>query len=776
MNSGLSLQHRSAQTLYRLGFNVIPGNGKIACLPWTQYQRERVPATLMTEWAKNRFYSEEKNRYWSADPFNWLLLTGATSGGTGIVIVDADDDAGEALVAARCPKTPVMQRTPGGGWHRGYRHPGVYVPVRKKTVIGGTVYNVDIRGDGGYIVAPGGRSKGGGSYREVRPWTAELIAAAPVYDPAWLPDERPEREGRLEGDDEHERAVAACAVPIAERVRQFRRYTAECPGTEEGKGKGAEAYCYAMAMDAAWGFLLPKEEAVDELLAWGEKPDNTDAGGIYWPWKRKEITHKVADAIHSAPDEHPGWRVSWNYLGDAGERAQEKVKPAPETEQPGDLAAYKSDPMTAYLWKGHHGRRLTDEQRARRIKSIEETRSLMPASGFFPDYLRCFLPTSDCTPIFHLGAALALASTLVNRKVWMPWRFGRLPVLLWNALIAQSTLERKSTAINEVRDLLGSFGRAYLLPNSFSTEALFLHLGWQMNEGETEAQVRERAEKTAPDRGIGLFHANELGNLLATLDKQFNQGATEMLTEWYDCPPSYRDKKVTRGDYYVRQPFVTILAASTPAWLVSNRGKYEGGFFPRWLFFTAPPQKDYDLAFPDHGDGDLRNSVLAHMDVMTRPEGQMSLTPEGLDAYESWYDHALDGVKPYLQPWVDRMRTAALKIAMLYEVTTGEQVGPVGAANVVLATRVIDRMAHDLNTLVEFDLAFTEEDAEMKRVKKAIFGTGAGGIPRGALLRLLSPMKAKELDVIITTLHQQGVIDVQHSQSETKPGIRYVRV
>jgi hypothetical protein len=41
------------------------------------------------------------------------------------------------------------------------------------------------------MMAPGSKHPNTGrEYVEEKPWTAELIAQAPLYDPNWLPDER----------------------------------------------------------------------------------------------------------------------------------------------------------------------------------------------------------------------------------------------------------------------------------------------------------------------------------------------------------------------------------------------------------------------------------------------------------------------------------------------------------------------------------------------------------------------------------------------------------
>ncbi len=88
--------------------------------------------------------------WWNAHPdANVGIRTGAVSG---IVVIDCDvkngQQGGESFKLLRLPATLISQ-TPSGGWHSLYKHPGYEVRNRA-----GLKPGIDIRGDGGYIVAP----------------------------------------------------------------------------------------------------------------------------------------------------------------------------------------------------------------------------------------------------------------------------------------------------------------------------------------------------------------------------------------------------------------------------------------------------------------------------------------------------------------------------------------------------------------------------------------------------------------------------------------------
>ena len=94
---------------------------------------------------------------WKWETANIGIQTGAESG---ILVFDIDDEtAWKALRDEHgpLPRCPCVE-TPRPGWHLYYRHPGGHVPSR--TIVDG----VDIKAEGGYVVAPPSLHARGGLY------------------------------------------------------------------------------------------------------------------------------------------------------------------------------------------------------------------------------------------------------------------------------------------------------------------------------------------------------------------------------------------------------------------------------------------------------------------------------------------------------------------------------------------------------------------------------------------------------------------------------------
>lgn len=315
----MKTQQECLQRIYRdLEFNVIPVSGKFPpCESWKRWESERLPVTTLCDWGKKRLFQKKNGgRYRLGEDriLNWGLPTGHKpySRSPAIVVIDTDDEEAERVVSERCPFTPVKQQTGSGGWHRIYRRPEKsqidYISNRQKTVIDGRTYNIDIRGDHGYILCPGSiHPKTDQIYAWDQPWTPELIKSCPVYDLAWIPDERESSKRCRQTSsvvsmhfDVEEENEAEWLPVVDDRRSQFRSYLKVRPGAKQGQG--ADNYCLALAITGLHGFALPAEDVFDELFDWGKREDQFDEYSGWYPWSAAEIQHKINSATGKVYD------------------------------------------------------------------------------------------------------------------------------------------------------------------------------------------------------------------------------------------------------------------------------------------------------------------------------------------------------------------------------------------------------------------------------------------------------------------------------------------
>lgn len=151
--------HQQALVYLKRGFSVIPvGKDKKPMFSWEKYQTQRPTEDELANW----FF--EKN------PAGIAIVTGAISG---IVVLDVEVDGDTS--GLDIPAT-LTAKTGGSGRHHYFRHPGHEVKNRVRI----QERKIDLRGDGGFVVAPPSRSIKG-EYE----WLTELDT--PLAEmPSWL--------------------------------------------------------------------------------------------------------------------------------------------------------------------------------------------------------------------------------------------------------------------------------------------------------------------------------------------------------------------------------------------------------------------------------------------------------------------------------------------------------------------------------------------------------------------------------------------------------------
>lgn len=147
---------KAAHEYLELGFSVMPvGHDKRPIVEWKLYQEQRPTHAQITHW-------------WDKYPHaNVGIITGVVSG---ILVFDLDSMESRDYVKRRgVPRTPIARTSKG--IHIYLDYPSVLVGNRSDPKIG-----MDIRGEGGYVVAPPSTHDSGRRYEWTNwhPWNTEI--------------------------------------------------------------------------------------------------------------------------------------------------------------------------------------------------------------------------------------------------------------------------------------------------------------------------------------------------------------------------------------------------------------------------------------------------------------------------------------------------------------------------------------------------------------------------------------------------------------------------
>ncbi|QDT94182.1 bifunctional DNA primase/polymerase [Gimesia algae] len=188
------------------------------------------------------------------------IVTGAISG---VAVIDCDTMEAANRFWNEC-KTPVVVETPKG-FHFFYRHPGQSVKTCQSD-------GYDIRGDGGYVVAPpsvvnGKHYRFHSGAEQFRPENL------PLFNLSWIP--KPKSE--------------TCSTEFDKKIRDGEAYVKRIYAVsgQNGHNETYKVVCYL------------KESGMDELEAWAvlHRWNDTNAQP---PWNEKELLHKLKSVFRKA--------------------------------------------------------------------------------------------------------------------------------------------------------------------------------------------------------------------------------------------------------------------------------------------------------------------------------------------------------------------------------------------------------------------------------------------------------------------------------------------
>jgi hypothetical protein len=262
---------------------------------------------------------------------------------------------------------------------------------------------------------------------------------------------------------------------------------------------------------------------------------------------------------------------------------------------------------------------------------------------------------------FWVGAATVAGA--LRRKVWIDQAYFQWYPNLYVVLVAPPGIVSKSTTADLGMALLRQVPGVRFGPAVITWQALV-----QSFAGAAEAFEWNGAYHTMSPMTIS---SSEFGNLLNPHDKDM----VDMLVNLWDGK-SFQKKTKMSGDDEVVNPWLNIVACTTPEWIAGSFPEYMigGGFTSRCIFVYAEEKERY-VAYPRMAvpaDLSERAAALVHdlEWISTKLCGEYRLDNAAIAWGTKWYEqhYSVDAAK--LDPsryggYVARKQTHIHKLAMI---------------------------------------------------------------------------------------------------------------
>jgi len=400
------------------------------------------------------------------------------------------------------------------------------------------------------------------------------------------------------------------------------------------------------------------------------------------------------------------------------------------------------------------------------ILTEEELAAAATKPSFVEEYVEWATSLGDAAGQYHEAGAFVILSSLLAGNVRLPTSYGVLLPNLWFMILADTTLTRKSTAMDVAMDLVVDIDPDVILATDGSIEGLFTGMS------------------TRPGKP-SVFLRDEFSGLVEQMTrKDYYAGMAETLTKLYDG--KYQKRILRRETIEVKEPVLILFAGGIKNRILSllTWEQVSSGFLPRFLFITAesdvtklrrlgPPtdqsegKREYILSKlrAMHAFYSTNKSVtIGHGDkakqVQMPSQVNAELTPQAWDRYADIEELMLKaGVKspqPDLAtPTLDRMCKSGLKMAVLLAACR-QHSDPVvvDIQDIIKAFSYISKWREYTSEVLD-KIGQTTEEKTIQRVHHYI--ASHEGCLRSEVMQHFA-LNARTADTVLTTLEQRDLI------------------
>lgn len=259
----------------------------------------------------------------------------------------------------------------------------------------------------------------------------------------------------------------------------------------------------------------------------------------------------------------------------------------------------------------------------------------------------------------------------LRRRVWIDQAYFKWYPNFYIIIVAPPGIVSKSTTAGIGMDLLKRVPGINFGPSVVTMQALLTALAEKTEMFEFNGEYRPMSAMT--------IESSEFGNLLNPHDKDM----VDMLVNLWDGKEGALEKKTKHsGNDTVENPWLNLIACTTPAWIAGNFPEYMigGGFTSRCVFVYADKKEKY-VAYPGlqvpKNLAAISDRLVEDLTRISNLMGEFKLTREAVLWGEQWY-RKLYSERPVnldderFGGYIARKQTHLHKLAMVLSASMGD--------------------------------------------------------------------------------------------------------
>ena len=379
----------------------------------------------------------------------------------------------------------------------------------------------------------------------------------------------------------------------------------------------------------------------------------------------------------------------------------------------------------------------------------------LPPDHFITRFIGYGTAISDAYRVYWFMAAFFILGVVADKKLMFKTSMATFYLNVWIYLLGDSSLARKTTAVQKAFDMLKAvlgarFANA-CVPNTFSPEAFTEH----MSNYQHAPWIRDEA-----------------AGVLSIMQKDYMRGFKDDLMQLFDCHPITRmlrtKKSGEKSRFNVDDPYLNLFFASTGAALGYNLDLIdkETGFLARFLF--AYPRDEKENYMP------LDKGAAIHSELEEICISQLSAIAAKIDAIPSCIDMTHSpNARAYYNAWQEtrdkeaaalkdgyssqifsRLNPTVMKLAMAFEMGSSDfdPTRPIREEYFIEACRLVDEYFMPTTRAVYDTIGTANKDNQIEKI--ALYLSRHGGhATRKELMRDVK-IKSKEMTDYLLSMNE----------------------
>lgn len=267
--------------------------------------------------------------------------------------------------------------------------------------------------------------------------------------------------------------------------------------------------------------------------------------------------------------------------------------------------------------------------------------------------------------IFHLWVGIATISGVLGRKIWIQHPPSALYSNLYIVLVSPPGKSRKSAAISTGVRLMGKIQGVNLSAEELSRQALIRDMANSANTFLIGDKLITHSSLTAVTSELSVFLGIKNLPLLATLCKLF------------DCEDKFAYRTIHRKMDLIINPWLSILGATTPDWLVSSlpMDAIGGGFTSRVIFVVSEDRGNLKpRGKPPPEAIKMEIDLIDDLVDISIIKGEFSWSKDAGEMYDDWYiNYKPPTTVNWLAGYFERKPSHIVKTAMILAISESSE-------------------------------------------------------------------------------------------------------